>query len=232
MKNFKLWMLVFCMSAFCIAVSPALAALPKKHKEYLKNEYYKDAFETFTAAMEEIKEKFTPDEYKAFEKEIDEATAVYEKAAAEVEDALDADVYGEIYARIIDDLITEELRWDRLRKNAEGVQGFYRLKSSAFEGYMAVEKYEKGDKYGVEIRVTMKNEPRNSGYFEGDGKLSGGEILAYNVYEGNEEDVVTINFDGETAKVKANQAFKDGGALGAGVTIDGEYVREYLRKKK
>ena len=225
MKNIWRFVLLFCALAFCLAAVPASAALLKGHEEFMKNEYYKEAFEAFSEVMKEAKENFTPDEYKALEKKTDEAVSKYEKSALEVESELGAEVYGEIYNRMIDDFITEELRWNRLRKNSDGTQGFYRLKSNALEGYMAVEKAGGDDEnaYGVEIRVWNDEQ---SVYFEGFGKLSDGKILAEYVYESDDEYVVTINFDDETAKAEANQAWKDRAKDDGDVPIDGEYLRE------
>ena len=229
MKNIWKSVLLFCALAICLTAAQASAALPEGHEEFMKNEYYKNCFEAFSKVMNEAKEGFTQDEYKAFEKEVFDRISAYEKTASNVESVLGAEVYGEIYARVIDNFITDELRWNKLRKNPEGAQGFYRLKSETFEGYMAVEKGYEDDYYGVEIYVLNKEQ---SAYFEGLGKLSDGKMPAYYVYESDVEFIVTIDFEGDTAKAEANQAWKDMSKEDGDAPIDGEYVREYQRKTK
>ena len=135
MKNIKVFVSAFCALAFCLAAFPASAGLPKNHKEYMKSESYKEAFEQFAAVMEEARERLTPDEYKALEKQIDEAMA------ASVEEDMESD-YTEAEAWETAYFVGNaqadmQLRWDWLRKNAEDAQGFYRLKSDAFDGETA-----------------------------------------------------------------------------------------------
>ena len=77
--------------------------------------------------------------------------------------------------------------------------------------------------YAVEIDVTMKKDPSNSGYIYGPGQLSGNKMT---MSHDEEDNAVTITFDGETAKITTSKALDDSGWFGAGVTIDGEYLRE------
>ena len=46
------------------------------------------------------------------------------------------------------------------------------------------------------------------------------------ISDDDDQNVITITFDGEIAKLTSSQAFKDSGWLGANVIIDGEYLRE------
>ena len=217
MKSMK-----FALALFMVVfmVSSASAATPEKHEEYMKDEDYKGAFEQFTLGMEEAKDRLTPGEYAALEKEGNKLIAGWvelnEEGYSEVEAWVSA--YWVRYEQI-----SMELRRDWLRKNAEDAQGFYRLKSAAFDGYLALEKGDEDGEYAVEIEAVMKKDPENSGNFEGPGKLSGSKMIAMH---DDDENAITITFDGETAKVEMSQAFKDSGWLGAGVTLEGEYVRE------
>lgn len=223
MRNIKMLVLLLCVLALCLAASPASAGLPKDHKEYMKNEGYKEAFEQFTAVMEEAGERLTPDEYKALEKEIDEAMAASVEEDME-SDYTEAEAWETAYF-VGNAQVNMQLRWDWLRKNAEDAQGFYRLKSDAFEGYMTLEKGDEKDEYAVEISVVMKKEPHNSGGFDGYGKLAGGKMSVFDHYSDG-PDVMTITFNADAAKLTSSKAFKESGELGAGVTLDGEFLRE------
>ena len=221
MKKIGALVLFFCAMAFCLAALPASAALPKNHKEYMKDEDYKNSFEQFAAGMKEAKERLTPDEYKALENVTGEAIAASVKEDAE-SGCSEAEAYETAFY-VGGGYIENELRWDWLRKNAEDAQGFYRLKSGGFEGYMTLEKGDDEGEYAVNISVVMKQEPYNSGEFYGPGRLSGGGMA---VYDSDDTNVITITFDGGTAKLASSREFKESGELGEGVSIDGEYLRE------
>ena len=223
MKHINVLVRAFCASAmaFCLFASPLLAALPEKHQEYMKNESYKGAFEQFTAGMKEAKERFTPDEYANIE------MGIYEVIAASIKEDMEtgsseADAYETAYLMGYKQ-VGNELRWDWLRKNAEDAQGFYRLKSDVFDGYMTLEKAEKKGIYAVNISLVMKKTPYNSGDFYGPGKLSGKKMIVPN---DDDKNAVTILLDGESARVATTQTFKKSGVLGANVTLDGKYLRE------
>ena len=90
---------------------------------------------------------------------------------------------------------------------------------------MTLEKGDEDGLYAVEIFVTMRRAPHNTGEIYGPGKFSGGKMTV-TAPTGDDDSAVTITFDDETAKVETTEALKYGGWFGAGVTIDGEYVRE------
>jgi hypothetical protein len=69
----------------------------------------------------------------------------------------------------------------------------------------------------------MKKEPYKSGDFDGLGKLLKGKMT---ISDDDGSNVITITFDGETAKLVSSKSFKESGWLGASVAIDGEYLRE------
>ena len=228
MKKMKFAMTVLLVFVLGMAAVSS-AALPGNHEEYMKNESYKSAFDQFALGMEEAKDRFTPDEYEALEKEGDELIASWVKVDMEESGYTEADAYETAYWTRYEQ-IGRELRWDWLRKNAEDAQGFYRLKNATFDGYLTLEKGDEDDLYAVEIEAVMKSDSQNSGHFSGPGKLSGGPRDArtgkMTVPTDDDDNAVTITFDGETAKVETSQAFKESGWLGAGVSLDGEYVRE------
>ena len=223
MKNMKFTLTVLMAFVVCMAAfSPALGALPGNHEDYLKNESYKNAFDQFTLGMEEAKDRLAPDEYEVLKKEGDELIAFWIKADMEDSGYSEADAYETAYWMRYEQ-IGRELRHDWLRKNAEDAQGFYRLKSATFDGYLTLEKGDEDYLYAVEIEAAMRSGSQNSGHFKGSGKLSGSKMIVSH-YDG--ENVAEIIFDGETAMVAASQILMDSGWFGAGVTIDGEYIRE------
>jgi hypothetical protein len=204
---------------FCLFSLPVYAGTPKDHEKYMEGEEYKAAFEQFTAGIEEAKERLTPDEYKALEKKSDEeiaASVIEDMEAGSSEESAYETAYYYVFEKI-----SRQLRWDWLRKNTEDAQGFYRLKSDVFDGYMTLEKGEDGD-YAVDISVMMKNNPEKEGMFYGPGTLSGAKMTASN---DDVENAITITFEGETAKVVASQAFNED-SLSEGISLDGEYLRE------
>ena len=202
-------------------VSSVSAALPKDHADFIKDEDYKTAFEQFTLGMEEAKERLTPGEYKALEKSSGDSMATSVKEDLE-NGYSEKEAYTTSYY-VGYEVVNRELKWDWLRKNAEDAQGFYKLQSDAFGGYMALSKGEEDGLYEVEISLEMKYEPYNSGYFYGYGNLSGSKMP---VYDSDDENVINITFDGEIAKVTSTQAFKDSGYLGHNVELDADYLRE------
>ena len=219
-KHFCMLLALACAVLLC-SVS-ASASLPGSHEEYLKNESYKSAFDQFTLGMEEAKDRLTPAEYETLEKEGEEVIASSVKEDME-RGYSEADAYETAYwARY--EQVNRELSWDWLRKNAKDAQGFYRLKSDIFSGYMTLETGdgEEEDVYAVEIYVIMKKEPRKSADFKGVGMFEDGKMTVSDFYD----DIAAITFDGETATVAASKALMDSDWFNADVTIDGEYVRE------
>ena len=202
-------------------VSSVSAALPKDHADFMKDEDYKNAFEQFTLGMQEAKERLTPDEYKALEKSNDEEMATSVKEDMEYGSS-EKEAYETAYSLGYEQT-SRELKWDWLRKNAEDAQGFYKMQSDAFGGYMALSKGEEDGIYEVEISLQMNYEPYNSGYFYGFGNHSGSKML---VYDSDDENVITITFDSDIAKVTSTQAFKESGYLGHNVVLDADYLRE------
>ena len=78
--------------------------------------------------------------------------------------------------------------------------------------------------YAVQIYAIQKNAPYNSGEMDGFGKLNGNAMNA--VDKNDDQNPVSITFKGDTATIAEPKAFKESGALGAGVSFDGNFVRE------
>ena len=228
MRLFKVSCMGFVVSILLAAAmvcltDAAFAAFPKNHAEFLKNEDYQHNFDRFTATMDEAKERLTSDEYKALEKENDEAFAesVREEMAS---GSSEVDAWGMAYL-IRTEHVGNVLTWDWLKKNAKGVVGFYKLKSDAFDGYMTVEDSDEKGAYAIYMYAVQKGAAENNGELKGLGKLRGTKMR---VDYGSDEQLATVDvaFDGEVAIVTTSDAFKESGWFGANVIIDGEYVRE------
>jgi hypothetical protein len=225
-KNFSVsFVLPFCviLTACCFtAFSASAFTPPANHEKLLKDEDYQRQFERFSAALEDAKDRLTPAEYAELEKQIDEGMAgsIEEDTESGFSEAEIWSIAYTVGAQSID----QELLFDWLRKNAVGVQGYYELKSGAFDGYMTVEQGDEENFYAVSLYAIQKGGAENSGQVEGGGKLEGKKISVD--FGGEEGQTVIVNFDGETAVVETSEEFKDSGWLGSGVVLDGEYVRE------
>jgi hypothetical protein len=211
------------MLASVVLVTAASAFTPPKdHEKLLKDEDYQHQFKRFSATLNEAKSRLSPAKYAELEEKIDE-----EMAESVKEDMATGST--EVEARSIAymvgiELVGHELTVDWFRENATGVQGYYKLKSDAFDGYMTVKQGDEENFYGVYLYAIQKGNAENSGEVDGVGKIEGKKILVD--FGGEEGQTVTVNFDGETATVETSKEFKDSGWLGNGVVLDGKYVRE------
>jgi hypothetical protein len=201
----------------------AEAAIPKNHEKLMENEDYQYSYNRFQAAMSEAKERLDAGEYKALERENDEEIASSVKSDME-----SGSSETEAYSMAFDwraEHIGNVLTWDWLRKNAKGAVGYYRLESGAFDGYMTVQEGDEEGMYAVLIHAIQKGGAENSGELELLGRLEGNKITLRPDDE-KQDEAAEVTFDGEKARVTTSDAFKEGGWLGAGVFLDGEYVRE------
>ncbi|MDR0882918.1 MAG: hypothetical protein LBP55_10365 [Candidatus Adiutrix sp.] len=208
-----------------MAADPGFAALPKDHAAYLKtSEDYQSAFEQFTKVMQEAKERLSAEDYNALEGENE--TAIAESVREDMaSDAAEVDAYATAFG-MRNAYVNQALTWDWLRQNAVGVQGFYRLKSGAFDGYLTVQEGEDKGVYAVYIFAAQKEGgAENNGELRAEGKL---DVSKIRLNYGNDDPSATIDltFDGETAQVATSEAFKKSGWFGANVLIDGDYLRE------
>jgi hypothetical protein len=230
MKNYRAALALFCVSMLLTAgttCSPALAfAPPANHEKLLEDKEYKDYFDRYTASRKEAKGRLSPVEYAELEKKIDEdmAESLEEAIASGWSETEAWSVAYMTGSRFMD----RELAFHWLRKNTPGIQGYYKLKSDAFDGYMTVEEIDDLDNrknyYAVNIYVVQKGGAEKNGLIEGGGQLEGKKIPVD--FGGDECQTVTVNFDGETATVETSEEFRDSGWLDDGVVLHGEYVRE------
>ncbi|MGE9986604.1 hypothetical protein ACQRA4_13250 [Desulfovibrio sp. SGI.169] len=98
------------------------------------------------------------------------------------------------------------------------------MQSKAFEGWMTVRKEKEADLYAVHIVASQKSAPFNSGELDGVGRLKDNSMRVAD--QSDEKNPVQIAFHGETATVTEPEAFKQSGLLGAGVSFDGDFLRE------
>ena len=218
-KNFTAFFL-FLLMAFAAS---AQGSAPKNHAELLKDDFYRENRQQYENIMTEAKERLTAEEYDKlaadFEAEIARGAAESIKAGDS-----EAEAYATEYIAAVERL-NRELIFDWLRKNAAGVQGFYRFISEAYEGWLTVQEGDGPASWAVSIFVSQRNEPYNNGELDGEGKLDGGR-MAVNYGSDDASATVTIVFDGETARVETSKAFKESGWFGANIVIDGNYGKE------
>jgi hypothetical protein len=231
MKKFIRYLAVVFVLTLCVSAAESFT-LPKDHAELMKEDYYKEPFERFAALMEEAKEKLDGGDYATLEREYEEAAKVAERESVpdpnldfskEEQFALRLDAW-EVTWRVQSDRIEQVIKNDRLKRNAEGVRGYYRNASSG--GWMTVEEGEEKNVYVITISATEEGgEPdmESTGVVTGNGKLEGKKMsIDYN----DPNSKITVTFDGETAKVETSKAFKESVLSPWEYVMDGEYVRE------
>lgn len=201
----------------------ALAGLPKDHKKFMKNGDYAEAYEQFSATMKEAEERLESAEYAELDRENGReiAESVAEDTASG--DFTEMEAYASAYW-MRGEYVSKYLVWDWLKRNAEGVLGFYRLKSGDAEGYLTVEESDEEGLYAVYATKTAKGDRDKTADLRNFGKLEGNKMTVGD--EEEEEYVLTVVFDGETAIVKGLPGQKDDFLADFGILLDGEYVRE------
>ena len=210
-----------CMVGILLTASFVYAE-PKNHTKLLANGEYKQAFDAYFATLQEAKKRLDAKDFAAVQKAVlaEMKDSVKEDVASGAEEAIAWSTAYMVGQKSLD----RELKWDWLRRNPKGIQGFYRMQSKAFDGWLTVEKGEKPNFYAVQMYAIQKNTPYNSGELDGFGILKGNSMNA--VDKNDDKNPVTIKFKGDTATVSEPTAFKNSGALGAGVSFDGNFKRE------
>lgn len=210
---------IFLLLAF---TGPAWAA-PENHAELLRDEDYKSGYEQYEKIMDEAKGRLSKEEFTKLKADC-EASIAGDAAAGVKGGDSEAEAYSMAYGAA-NEHVNKELVFDWLRKNAIGIQGFYRFANNGFDGYMTVQEGSGPGIWAVSLFAIQKREPYNSGEVDGEGRPEGGG-MAVNYGSDDAAATVTVVFDGETARVETSAAFKESGWLGANVLIDGEYKRE------
>ncbi len=213
---------LFPLACIVLLAASAVCAEPENHAAFMANGEYREAFDAYSATLREARSRLDPKDFAAVEKAV--MAEVKDSAKADVSaGASEAEAWSAAYAAGSERL-NREMKWDWLRRNPEGVQGFYRMRSKAFEGWLAVEKGDEPDLYAVQIFAVRKRAPRNIGELDGFGILTGNVMQA--AYKHDDGNSVSITFTKDTATIAEPKAFKESGRLGAGVSFDGEFVRE------
>ncbi|MCR4665755.1 MAG: hypothetical protein K5657_00475 [Desulfovibrio sp.] len=219
---FSFFKKTFFLTSFVLFASSAVYAAPANHDALMADEEYKNAFESYTATLKEAEERLEAKDFADLKKSLEAAMTeqVKEDMAS---DTKESEAWESAYTIALE-RAKQEIKRDWLRRHPEGAQGFYRMQSKAFDGWLLVEKGDEPDLYAVEIYAIQKNAPNNSGELAGFGKLKGNVMSA--VDKNDDQNPVNITFKGDTATIAEPEAFKKSGALGAGVTFDGDFVRE------
>ncbi len=213
---------LFPLACIMLLIASAVSAEPANHARLMANGEYKEAFEAYSATLQEARTRLDAKDFAAVQKAVQaemDASVKEDVASGTAE----AEAWGAAYA-VGRGSLNRELKWDWLRRHPEGVQGFYRMQSKAFDGWLAVEKGDTPDTYAVQIYAIQKNAPNNSGELEGFGKLKGKAMKAAD--KNDDKNPVNITFKGDAATIAEPKAFKESGALGNGVSFDGDYARE------
>lgn len=213
---------LFLLACMLLSVASAVCAEPVNHAKFMANGEYKQAFEAYSVTLQEAKKRLDAKDFAVVRKEVlavmaDSVKEDVSSGTAEVEAWSTAYMIGR-------ESLNRDLKWDWLRRHPEGVQGFYRMQSKVFDGWLTVEKGDKPDLYAVQIYAIQKNAPNNSGDLDGFGTLKGNAMNA--VDKNDDQNPVGITFKGDVATIVEPKAFKESGALGAGVSFDGDFARE------
>ncbi len=213
--------IVFLACALLLMASTA-SAIPADHAVLMKDSEYKEAFAMYSETLHEAEKRMQAQDLSKVKNDVQAQMEASVKeyvssGLAEAEAWATAFILGK-------EELDHEMTRDWLCRHPEGMQGFYRMQSSIFDGWLAIQKADAPEQYAVHIFAIQKNEPFNSGELEGLGTAKGNVISAAD--KNDDENPVSITVSGETATISEPKAFKESGALGAGVSFEGSYLRE------
>ena len=222
-KVSKLTFLSAFLLVFSLILPAAANALPSKadHEKFVKNnEYYGDQYKLLQSVYKEVREKMGSDA----EKVISEANKALEAtAAADIkEGAQPDDAWAGAYDMTAVNL-QNELAHDYLRRNAKGIQGFYRGSTKDVDSWLTIEEGEDAKTFAVKMSVRQLTGDKGQADLDGFGKLEGKKLIAFD--KNNDECPIEIMIEGEKATVKESEKFKKSDFLGT-LTTDGTYTRE------
>ena len=210
---------LFALVCLLLLTASAAAATPANHDALMTDGEYRKAFEAYSTTDQEAGKRLDAQDFAAVQKVVQAEMA--EWAEMEISaGSSETEAWSNAYATGRDSL-NSELMWDWLRRHPEGVQGFYRMQSKTFDGWMTVRKEKNADMYAVHIVASQKSTPFNSGELDGVGRLKDNSMQVAD--QSDEKNPVQIAFHGETATIVEPEAFKKSGALGSGVNTDTPY---------
>ena len=219
---------LFALFCLLLLTASAAAATPANHDALMTDGEYRKAFEAYSTTEQEAGERLDAQDLAAVQKVVQAEMA--EWAEMEISaGSSETEAWSNAYATGRDSL-NRELMWDWLRRHPEGVQGFYRMQSKTFDGWMTVRKEKNADMYAVHIVASQKSTPFNSGELDGVSRLKDNSMQVAD--QSDEKNPVLIAFHGETATIVEPEAFKKSGALGSGVSFDGDFIREKKFEEK
>jgi hypothetical protein len=164
-------------------------------------------------------------------------TAIAERAKELMEKGQeDAEAYAIAYAEQI--LVLERAVILKLTKGGGPREGFYELQSDALRGYMSIRA--EGERFILDFAVWEIDNPGTYGKGNGNAERLNDETTVVSLNDsGDEVETITVVFSGESAEVKAAEAFKNGGFLTGALidpdtekyekstlSIDGKYIKK------
>lgn len=212
----------FALVCLLLLTASVAAAAPANHSALMADGAYRKAFGAYAAAEQEAMKRLDARDFAA----VRESRACRKwriGQAGNIHWLSEAEAWSNAYGQGRDRL-NRELTWNWLRRHPEGIQGLYRMQSKVFDGWMTVQKKKEADLYEVHISACQKNAPFNSGELTGQGRLKGNAMWAAD--QSDARNPIRIVFHGETAVITEPEAFKKSGILGAGVSFEGDFIRE------
>ena len=219
---------LFALFCLLLLTASAAAATPANHDALMTDGEYRKAFEAYSTTEQEAGERLDAQDFAAVQKVVQAEMA--EWAEMEISaGSSETEAWSNAYATGRDSL-NRELMWDWLRRHPEGVQGFYRMQSKTFDGWMTVRKEKNADMYAVHIVASQKSTPFNSGELDGVSRLKDNSMQVAD--QSDEKNPVQIAFHGETATIVEPEAFKkrEPWAPVSALTVT-SYVKRNSRKK-
>lgn len=212
----------FALVCLLLLTASVAAAAPANHSALMADGAYRKAFGAYAAAEQKAMKRLDARDFATVREAVHAEMA--ESARLEISTgSSEAEAWSNAYGQGRDSL-NRELTWDWLRLHPEGIQGLYRMQSKVFDGWMTVQKKKGADLYGVHISACQKNAPFNSGELTGQGRLKGNAMWAAD--QSDARNPIRIVFHGETAVITEPESFKKSGILGAGVSFEGDFIRE------
>ena len=212
----------FALVCLLLLTASVAAAAPANHSALMADGAYRKAFGAYAADEQEAMKRLDARDFAAVREAVHAEMA--ESARLEISTgSSEAEAWSNAYGQGRDRL-NRELTWNWLRRHPEGIQGLYRMQSKVFDGWMTVQKKKEADLYEVHISACQKNAPFNSGELTGQGRLKGNAMWAAD--QSDARNPIRIVFHGETAVITEPEAFKKSGILGAGVSFEGDFIRE------
>ena len=223
---------------FILALSSCAYALSdSEYKDMMKNKEFAEAEKELNTVWAKLKKELPKNAFELLQadqrswlgrKRDDNAKALIDEVGMSKVEAYTSETLNraEFLPKIADECY--------LTTNPDGIQGWYvehAVNSEEEIGTLAI-KYtdKKNGKVHVSFEVAYQVNPDspesyNMGSWEADGKFDGGNTLKLTDKEYS-DCIAILTFDGDKVKVETTDAFSEHAMFGAGITLNGTYVRE------